>query len=287
MIRRLARDTASARTPHFASIAATMTGVRVRASALTRLVISIATLSIGGCLVYVHTNPRRFRIHPLPYVSDCGLYDPERIVLAIGLALSAALFTPISFGLRAQQQADAFRLSSKVAERRSAHGLTAALVLAFSLAAFAAVPGFFIAHHVGAAIFAVAAAVWSFSVASVGHALIHARAPGVKAARLPRWVAIVYVLACVQMVIIALFAVVWISALTGIPWKLTHRNKDPRFIVLAILEYIGTSAFLVVLHIVGVRRLANHDIVFGVALTQKKRVEPSTYISSPLRSHPV
>ena len=88
------------------------------------------------------------------------------------------------------------------------------------------------------------------------------------------------------MVIIALFAAVWISALTGIPWKLWHRSKDLRFVVLAILEYIGTS-FVVELYIVGVCRLAIYDVAFGVALTQKKRVVPSTLIASLLRSHPV
>ena len=66
------------------------------------------------------------------------------------------------------------------------YGLTAAQVLAFSLAAFAAVPALFLAHHVGTAIFVVITAIWSFSDASVAHALVHAHAPGVKVTRFPR-----------------------------------------------------------------------------------------------------
>ena len=265
-------------------------GVRVSIPLLARLVIVISTTSIGGCLVYVRTNPRRFRIHPLPYVSDCGLYDPERIVLVFGLAFSAALFTPIAFALRSQQRADAARYSCPAAERRSAQGLNSALVLAFFLAAFSAVPGFYFPHHVGAAIFALAAAAWSLSVASVARALFNARGGArMKPAPLPRWVAIVYVLGYVQSVVIALFAVVWITAITGIPWKLTHKNKDPRFIVLAILEYIGTTAFLGVVHIVGVWRLANHDVIFGIAPTPKKRLQShrDPLVLSPSRRIPV
>lgn len=247
--------------------------VRVSAPLLARIVIGAATISIGGALFLTHSNPRRFRIHPLPYVSDAGLYDPERILLSFGLSFSAAVFVPFALALRAQQRADASRLGCTRADSVSFIGSIAALVLAIGLAAMAAIPGWNLGHHVTAAIFAVAAAVWCLSVARVAHLLPEARAPMAKKPRLPRWVAIVYILGSLLAAIIVLFVIVWGSVIKGWPWKMVA-NKDKRFVVLAILEYIGASAFLAVVHSVGTKPLGQHHVVFGLAHADKHR-EPS------------
>ena len=54
----------------------------------------------------------------------------------------------------------------------------------------------------------------------------------------------------VQVAVLLLFLIIWICVRLGIPYKLI-RKKDPRFTALALLEYVGISALLVTIAIVG------------------------------------
>lgn len=236
-----------------ASASARPSGVGVSGRFLSRLIILLAagTLVVSLCGVYL--NPRRFQIHPIPYVSDAGMFDPERIVLSMGLSSSAALFLPFCSGL----------YSYHLSQRKSGVdtvpklGLVSGLVLCLSLIAFACVPGWYLPHHFLAALFAVSSAAWCVCV-------------GTMRCELRRPHKLVYGLGLLQAAIVAVFAVVWASVITGWPWRMVP-NKDIRFVVLALLEYIGTASFLVVVHRVGTNELGNCRI--EILAAAKQRIE--------------
>lgn len=241
---------------------------RVSARMLSILVILMASTSITASLLMRHLNPRRFRIHPLPYVSDAGLADPERIVLSFGLSIAALLFAPLALALRARQQLRLSRVARMGAERggklASLVGMWSGCGVSLSLIAFVAVPGWYIAHHVLAALFAVTAAIWSLCTSRASTALTmrgegRRRGPGG-----------MLVMGVLQSVIIGAFAVVWSSVIAGFPWKMVP-NKDVRFIVLALLEYVGVAAFLVVVALVG-NQLRGVDIVLSIAASSEGRL---------------
>jgi len=232
------------------SYGASTGGVSVRGKLLSRLIILIASTTLIASLCGVAFNPRRFQIHPIPYISDAGLFDPERIVLSMGLSFAAALFLPFCCALYSYH----IHVHDIWHHKRTHHmhhgtaklGLISGIILAASLIAFASVPGWYLPHHFLAAFFAISSAAWCVCVARVRILL-------------KRPYKLVYYLGLLQVAIVAVFAVVWSSIITGFPWKMVP-NKDARFVLLAILEYIGTSSFLVVVHRVGTIELGNVDI---------------------------
>lgn len=255
---------------------ASQAGVGICARKLSTAVVGLSSVTILTALSLVRFNRRRFQIHPLPYLSDAGLFDPERVVISLGLATSAALFVPLALALFADQRAELAIARGKAALRipgwypvpaaRVAQlGVVAGLVLAGALATFTSVPGWFLPHHVFAAVFAVAAAIWCLSIAAFDSAVAADR-PVSTSTR------VIAAFGALQMVIVGVFAVVWISVITGRPWRMIP-NKDFRFVILAVLEYVGTSAFLVVVRMVGLR-LGDHYIVLSLAPKARSRPVP-------------
>lgn len=248
-------------------------GSRLCASKLSVVVVALSSVTIVTALSLVKFNPRRFQIHPLPYLSDAGLFDPERVVISLGLTSSAAFFVPLALALFAHQRRALVVARGKAAlripgwypvpaARIARMGLLAGFVLAGALATFVSVPGWFLPHHVFAAVFAIAAALWCLSVAAFDAAVAADRPVG-KDTR------VIAALGALQMMIVGVFAVVWVSVITGRPWKMIP-NKDFRFVILAVLEYVGTSGFLVVIRMVGLR-LSDQYITLSLAPKGRQR----------------
>ncbi|GAB0491752.1 hypothetical protein MMPV_003007 [Pyropia vietnamensis] len=223
--------------------------------------------------------PGRFRIHPLPYVSDAGLRDPERILLGIGLSVAGALFLPLAVAVRLHQLSLLPALPPRV-PLTTAGGRDGACVAATTVAAAvdaagraawgvplfllatATVPGRWLAHHAVAAAFALCGAVWGgCSVGTLwvasgvggrgGPPRLDAGAPasngngGVPASSRARHVTIAVYLSMLLCAVIVVFVAVWATVRLDMPPKI--KNKDKRFIAMAILEYIGTGCFLSIL----------------------------------------
>lgn len=225
--------------------------VTLRPARLARLAIFLSALSITIALLLTHYLPNRFRIHPLPYLSDAGLRDPERIFITLGLALSATLFLPLA--------AAAHLRFATLLPSRSSHlfiplpfhlpsiplalirhlAPRAAIMLTTFLASFTAIPGWFFLHHLFALFFAMSAAVWSLCIATQAHLLCNT----------PTFSRRLYMLTAMQALVISSFATVWISVKLRYPFRLIP-NKDPRFVILALLEYLGTTSFLATLALV-------------------------------------
>lgn len=241
----------------------------LRPHLLARAVVITSSVTILTALLLTHFIPGRFRIHPYPYLSDAGLRDPERIVLSFGLALSAALFVPVAAALyllhhaylddARQDGRSAPVLTFSVTRGKSRRwlclplprvvscdvllrvGLYAGILLAFFLAFFTAIPGWFFFHHIFALGFALSSAAWCLSHALFSYATISADSePRRKKSR----VRVMFVLIGIQAMVVGMFGVIWGSVKAQIPYKMIP-NKDPRFVMLAILEYLGTSAFLI------------------------------------------
>ena len=197
---------------------------------LALFVIILASFTIIVSLLTTQYYPNRFRIHPLPYLSDAGLRDPERYILSLGLAISAAVFVPFAIALH---------LYDKTVNQRAAQlELISGLCVSLSLNIFTTVPGWWIPHHIFAGVFAGSAATWSAC-----HTRVSSWRDG--------WTArtrLLHMLTFLQIAVIVTFAITWGSVKLQIPYKMIP-NRDPRFIVLAIGEYIGTTAFLSVLYI--------------------------------------
>lgn len=252
------------------SVAMPMPTLCLRPHLLARALVVLSAVAIVTALLLTHFVPGRFRIHPYPYLSDAGLRDPERIVMSFGLALSATLFVPVAAALHLTQEAylDASRDDGSRAPaltltllrgKRFAKlrwlpiprvlncdilpsvGLRAGLLLAFFLAFFTAIPGWFFFHHIFALVFAVSAAIWCTTHALFSHAKLHFDD---KERRLAPRVRVMYVLIGLQAMVVGFFGVIWGSVKAEFPFKMIP-NKDPRFVMLAFLEYIGTSSFLI------------------------------------------
>lgn len=234
-----------------------------------RAVVTISGLTILTALLLTHFNPRRFRIHPYPYLSDAGLHDPERIIINFGLSLSSALFVPLATGLYLSQESylallraadtrsPALFLSLRAGKRpRSLRwipnsvgcdalplwGLRTGLMLAFFLALFTCIPGWWYFHHIFALAFALSAAAWCVCHAVFTHARCRTEGEALPH-RLPPRLRFMYVLFGIEAGIVLSFGVIWSSVKLQIPFKMIP-NKDPRFIMLAFLEYLGTCSFL-------------------------------------------
>lgn len=256
----------------------------------------LASTSIVSSLLLVHYLPKRFRIHPYPYLSDAGLRDPERIVLSFGLALSAAFFVLVAVGLhhaqemrREKTRAAGHRkliLSLGATERRSPKsertkqclriscdnlprsGLRFGLLLSFFLALFTAIPGWFFLHHLFALVFALCAAAWCLCHALFSHALFCLEKNNRSHRADP--IVLMYVLVAVQIAVIVLFGTVWLSVKLQIPYKMIP-NKDFRFVILALLEYTGTTSFLTFIAVVSAE--LKKDKIRLLITLQKQDVE--------------
>jgi hypothetical protein len=125
--------------------------------------------------------------------------------------------------------------------------LHSTLVTSIFVSLFSTIPGLVLWHHVGAAIFAHAAATWCLCNAVHAHA--HAHAMLIACPKVWRAVYVKYALAATQFAAWACFGVLWCTVKLGVPHKLIP-NKDPRFIVLALLEYIATAALLLCIRLV-------------------------------------
>lgn len=202
---------------------------------LAVFILALAPVTIVVSLLLTQFYPQRFHIHPLPYLSDAGLRDPERYILSLGLALSAAAFVPLSIAL--------YLDDTLVEQRIASLGLAAGIIVSLSLNIFTTVPGYYAPHHIFAGIFAGSAGTWSGC-----HAMISRRREG--------WTVrtkLLCGLTSIQTAVIVVFAIIWTSIKLQMPYKMIP-NKDPRFNVLAIGEYIGTSAFLIAIDVAS-RRL--------------------------------
>lgn len=215
--------------------------LHLRPHKLAHSVIILSSSAILTALLLTQYLPSRFRIHPYPYLSDAGLRDPERIIISAGLALSAALFLPFAAAVYLSQTARLAQLQIRVPFYKllPLTAFRAAMVLALFLALFSAIPGWFFLHHVFAIIFATSSAAWSFCQASITHTVEQAASSPSLAVR----VRALYGCAFVQIVVIAAFGLTWGSVKMQVPFAMIP-NKDPRFVLLALLEYIGTTAFL-------------------------------------------
>lgn len=58
--------------------------LRLSPAGIANKLCAVASSCIVLALVLTHFNPRRFRIHPIPYLSDAGIRDPERIIISFG-----------------------------------------------------------------------------------------------------------------------------------------------------------------------------------------------------------
>lgn len=231
-------------------------------SKIARALCSVASTFVVISLLMVKYMPRRFQIHPLPYLSDAGIRDPERILLSFGLALSGALFIPLGMSYYLYTHAIGsvsplslknrmFKMSLRVTtERLRKNVFYATYSTAFFLALFSAVPGLMLFHHLFALFFAVSAAVWLISITMFEHARFN-MASHENCDSQP-WDAIrrKYVLAGVFSGCWVSFGITWILLKLGIP-KPYIPNKDWRFVLLALLEYVSTSALLVFVYVVG------------------------------------
>lgn len=138
--------------------------LRIDPAASTAACIATATATLTVCLLLTQYYPGRFHIHPLPYVSDAGLRDPERFLLGAGLSLSGALFLPLAVAVRLHQRSLLPTLPARVpltvAGGRDGACVAASTVAAavevagraawgvpLFLVATATVPGRWLAHH--------------------------------------------------------------------------------------------------------------------------------------------
>lgn len=274
----------------------------LRPHLLARAVVLLSALSIVAALLLTQYIPGRFRIHPYPYLSDAGLRDPERIVISFGLALSAALFLPVVASLYLSQKTylDASRedggrtpalslvlFRGKLPAKRSllpiplvlncdrlpGVGLRAGVVLAFFLAFFTAIPGWFFFHHIFALVFAVSGAIWCATHALFSHAKWHSE--GHETGRVSPRVRTMYVLIGQQAMVVGLFGVIWGSVKAQFPFKMIP-NKDPRFVMLAFLEYLGTASFLIFIWIVSTELKRER---LSLSLLAGKETKPSSFAS--------
>eukprot|EP00177_Eucheuma_denticulatum_P002106 GFKZ01003760.1.p1 GENE.GFKZ01003760.1~~GFKZ01003760.1.p1 ORF type:complete len:299 (+),score=12.80 GFKZ01003760.1:49-945(+) len=240
-------------------------------------VLLLASPTIVVALLLVHFIPWRFRIHPLPYLSDAGLRDPERVILSFGLALAAVSFIPVAIGLRFshETQLQIARRSGHAAIRLNLIsrlrfpfkrnflriqnaiqcdlipriGMNLGFMLSFFLALFSAIPGWFFLHHVFAALFALTAASWCLCHTLVSHATSTSKSTSSVYLGEKRLV-LLYALVVIQFLVVSAFGAVWLSIKLHIPYKMIP-NKDFRFVILACLEYIGASSFLIFIGMVG------------------------------------
>ncbi|PXF48864.1 hypothetical protein BWQ96_01420 [Gracilariopsis chorda] len=214
--------------------------LKLHPAQLARYTVFLSAPTIVASLLLTQFYPKRFRIHPYPYLSDAGLRDPERFILSGGMAISAALFLPLVAAIYLHYSHSL--PSTQIDHPLSRHlpplqnflprlSLLSGILLSLFLALFTSVPGFWIPHHVFAALFALSAGTWSVCVAVMSH---------VQGRRKPR---LAYLCALVQLIVIVSFAMLWISLRLRIPFALIP-NKDPRFVYMALLEYVGTTAFL-------------------------------------------
>lgn len=270
--------------------------LRIDPAASTAACIATATATLTVCLLLTQYYPGRFHIHPLPYVSDAGLRDPERFLLGAGLSLSGALFLPLAVAVRLHQRSLLPTLPARVpltvAGGRDGACVAASTVAAavevagraawgvpLFLVATATVPGRWLAHHAVAAAFALCGAVWGgcsvgtlWVVSAGGGGGRGGGAPRLGAGALTgggggggaaaagawtasgagtpggsrgRHVTIAVYLSALLCAVIVVFVAVWATVRLDMPPKI--KNKDKRFVVMAILEYIGTGCFLSVL----------------------------------------
>lgn len=214
--------------------------LKLHPARLARFTVFFSILIIVTALLLTQFYPKRFRIHPYPYLSDAGLRDPERFILSSGMVISAALFLPLVAAVHLHFSHSL--QSTQIDHPISRHlpplqnflprlSLLSGVLLSLFLALFTSVPGFWTPHHVFAALFALSAGTWSVCVAVMVH---------VQGRRKPR---LAYLCAIVQFIVIVSFALLWISLRLRIPYALIP-NKDPRFVYMALLEYVGTAAFL-------------------------------------------
>jgi len=247
--------------------------LRINPAACTTACIATASTTLVACLTLTQYYPGRFHIHPLPYVSDAGLRDPERILLGAGLSLSGALFIPLSIAVRLHQRSLLSSLPPliPIGGGRGGRRIPVAIVATaielagragwgvfLFLVATASVPGRWLAHHAVAASFALCGAVWGGC--SVGTLWLTSGGrvaprpdgvggtgggPGAAIGSRARRVTVAAWLSALLCTIIVVFVAVWVTVRLDMPPKI--KNKDKRFVAMAILEYIGTGCFLSIL----------------------------------------
>lgn len=208
---------------------------------LSALVTAVSSATIVTSLLLAHYIPTRFRIHPIPYLSDAGLRDPERFILCLGIQFSVLAFLPLVLAVYLTYRHHLSRLS-----------LVSGLSLAASLTVFTTVPGWWAPHHIFASLFAGSAAVWCFCCTRME--------PRNRRLKTALWSLIV--------VAFAGFGGTWALIKLQIPYRMIP-NKDPRFVVLAIGEYVGTCAFLVFIALVG-RELGRVRLELAVRLSKEE-----------------
>lgn len=251
---------------------------------IAKILCFISSFTVILALSLTHFNPRRFRIHAWPYLSDAGLHDPERIVLSFGLACTGALFLPIGglqylrMAARGPVPALKIRLSPLPfpvvlsAERSTRLILPSTLCFAFFISLFSAVPGLMLFHHLFALFFAASAVTWCFAVSTFAHAV--AASDTESDARVWRRIRLNYALTMGQLVCWVLFGIVWILLKLGWPTPFVP-NTDYRFYFLASFEYVSTASLIYFIHITA------RDMAPFVGRVSLSHALPSTMVTAP------
>lgn len=249
----------------------------VSARLLSLIVCTCAPCVITTSLLLTHYLPRRFRIHPLPYLSDAGLRDPERIILSLGLSVCGYMFLPFVLCVYLSQVLAIREAACKpvlVLRKRvyncgriARMGVYAGILTSAALVIFTSIPGWFFLHHVYAAVFAIAGTVWCTCHTMFTHGCVQSalRTNGYEM-QLGVRLNTMYALCVLQALIIGTFAIVWISVIIQWPFRMIP-NKDLRFVVLALLEYVGTSAFLTFVAMTG-REVSKFDLQLQIGLKE-------------------
>lgn len=264
--------------------------IRIRPDCMAIAVVSISATAIITALLLVRYIPSRFQIHPYPYLSDAGLRDPERVILSFGLSLSATLFIPVSFALRLMQQSQldkarraglrfpeleshfkpfmANKCLSRIGHLNCAMlpqvGNLCGIFLAFFLALFTAIPGWFFFHHIFAVFFAISAALWCLCHSIFTYRVCKTISPDKP--RFRRRNIVRFMLVILQVIVVLLFGVVWLSVKLHFPYKMIP-NKDFRFVILAFLEYLGTASFLTFVSMVS-QDLSKSNVLLSLSLCE-------------------
>lgn len=225
--------------------------LRIDPAACTTACITTATVTLTVCLLLTQYYPGRFRIHPLPYVSDAGLRDPERFLLGAGLSVSGALFLPLALAVRLHQRSLLPSLPPRV-PLIAAFALCGAVWGGVSVGTLWLVSGggggdsgWGAPPLAGAGVPSSGGAAAAAVSAAAGTGLRTDDGAGAPACSRTRHVTLAVYLSALLCAVIVVFVAVWATVRLDMPPRI--KNKDKRFVAMAVLEYIGTGCFLSIL----------------------------------------
>lgn len=249
----------------------------------TTVLCLVASVSITAALVMTHFHPGKLRIHPIPYLSDASMRDPERIVMSFGLSLTGAVFLPIGIAqylyFASILEAGYIGRDRVVRIHTPIYGTVdvppfrlllvirvTAVCTSIFVSLFSAIPGRIVWHHVFAIAFAFSAATWCLAC-TLAADIVRTKVAGGASLRCARRLPLKYALSVAQLSMWLGFGLLWVLVKVGWPYKLIP-NKDPRFVVLATLEYASTLCLLLFIRI-GTEELPSEASCLRLALGPK------------------